>query len=450
MYKILKNNKVQLLLLSIILLLILLGSGKTNRVMARGETYEKLSVFAEVLEKIENLYVEEVKPEELISGAINGMFRTLDPHSSFLPPDYYREIQIDTEGEFGGLGIEITIKDDILTVISPIEDTPAFKAGIKAGDRIIKVNGEPTRDMTLMEAVKKMRGPTGTSVVITIMRDGLESLQDYTIAREIIKIKSVKYKTIDDLGYIRISSFKKTTDQDLDKALWDLKEKGVTGLILDLRSNPGGLLDQAVSVSGKFLDKGKLIVYTKGRTEEQNMEFVTKEEKNDLPLIVLTNAGSASASEIVAGALQDHKRALILGTQTFGKGSVQVVIPLSDGSALRLTTARYYTPKGRIIQEKGIIPDIIVENEPMIKEDPLSKTKINIIREKDLKRHLKGKEEEDIKIDSGDQKIEDDESPEERDSLGIKGDNQLERAVSILKGVKIFQENMRSLKEKNS
>ncbi|MFV1951073.1 MAG: S41 family peptidase [Nitrospinota bacterium] len=438
MYKIFKNKRVQFSLLSIALLLILLGIGKTNRVMARGETYEKLSVFAEVLEKIENLYVEDIEPEELIRGAIKGMLKTLDPHSSFLPPDYYREMQIDTEGEFGGLGIEITIKDNILTVISPIEDTPAFKAGIKAGDRIIKVDGESTRDITLMDAVKKMRGPKGTPVTITIMRDDLETPKDYAIIRGIIKIKSVKYKAIDDIGYIRISSFKKTTVKDLDKALKDLKKQEVTGLILDLRANPGGLLTQAIGVSDRFLDKGKLIVYTKGRIEEQNMEFATQ-KKNELPLILLVNAGSASASEIVAGALQDHQRALILGTQTFGKGSVQVVIPLSDGSGLRITTARYYTPNGRIIQEKGIIPDIIVENLPMIKEDSISKSKINIIREKDLKRHLKGEEEG--TIDRQDNKTEK-ERTKESDYSAIKGDNQLERAVSILKGVKIFQHNI--------
>ncbi len=438
MYKIFKNKRVQLSLLFIALLLILLGVGKTNRVMARGETYEKLSVFAEVLEKIENLYVEDIEPEDLIRGAIKGMLKTLDPHSSFLPPDYYREMQIDTEGEFGGLGIEITIKDNILTVISPIEDTPAFKAGIKAGDRIIKVDGESTRDITLMDAVKKMRGPKGTPVTITIMRDDLESPKDYAIIRGIIKIKSVKYKTIDDIGYIRISSFKKTTVKDLDKALKDMEKQEVTGLILDLRANPGGLLTQAIGVSDRFLDKGKLIVYTKGRIEEQNMEFATQ-KKNELPLIILVNAGSASASEIVAGALQDHKRALILGTQTFGKGSVQIVIPLSDGSGLRITTARYYTPNGRIIQEKGIIPDIIVENLPMIKEDSISKSKIDIIREKDLKRHLKGEEEG--TIDRQDNKTEK-ERTKESDYSAIKGDNQLERAVSILKGVKIFQHNI--------
>ncbi len=295
-----------------------------------------------------------------------------------------------------------------------------------------------------MDAVKQMRGPKGTSVTITIMRNGFESPQDFTITRGIIKIKSVKHKTIDDIGYIRISSFKKTTDKDLDKALEDLvKKKEVTGLILDLRSNPGGLLNQAVAVSDRFLDKGKLIVYTKGRTDEQNMEFATK-KKCKLPLIVLVNAGSASASEIVAGALQDHNRALILGTQTFGKGSVQVVIPLSDGSGLRLTTARYYTPNGRIIQEKGIIPDIIVENIPMIKEDSVSKSKINIIREKDLKRHLKG-DEKGI-IDRQDQKTEE-ERTKESDYKAIKGDNQLERAISILKGVNIFRNNIMNSKE---
>jgi len=360
-----------------------------NKVLATGEAYKELRIFSEVLSLIQSHYVEEVQPDKLVQGAITGMLRTLDPHSSYMPPDIFKEMQVETEGSFGGIGIEITMKDDQLIVVSPIEGTPAYRAGIKAGDRIIKVDGEPTKGMSLMDAVHKMRGPSGTKVTITVYREGWEEPKDFVITRAIIKIKSVKWKMMEDgIGYIRITNFNKNTSKELKQAIRALKKAHFRKMILDLRNNPGGLLDQAVAVSDFFVKKGELIVYTKGRTKGQNLRFTSrgKGDHIDCPLVVLVNAGSASASEIVAGALQDLGRALIIGTKTFGKGSVQTIIPLSDGSALRLTTAKYYTPKGRSIQDKGIIPDIEVEN---LSEEEKGKTRV--IREKELKEHMEGK-----------------------------------------------------------
>jgi carboxyl-terminal processing protease len=329
-----------------------------------GEAYENLRIFTEVLSHIESNYVEETDPEKLIHGAIRGMLRTLDPHSSFMPPDVYREMQVETEGRFGGLGIEITIKDDILTVVTPIEGTPAFRAGIQAADQIVKIEGESTKDITLIDAVKKLRGPEGSAVTISIFRKGFSDPQDFTLTRAVIQIKSVRWKKLpDDIGYVRLRSFQKSTSDELEEALHDLEEQNIRALVLDLRNNPGGLLEQAIAVSDEFLEGGKLIVYTKGRLAGQNMKGYSKNDKAhlDYPMVILVNEGSASASEIVAGALQDIGRATIIGTQSFGKGSVQTIIPLSDGSGLRLTTAKYYTPKGQEINGKGITPDIIVE-----------------------------------------------------------------------------------------
>lgn len=361
-----------------------------NKVLAKGEAYQDLKIFSEVLSLVQDQYVEETKPEELIQGAIVGMLRTLDPHSAFMPPDMYKEIQVETEGSFGGIGIEITIKEDQLVVVSAIEETPAQRAGINAGDHIIKVNGEPTKGMSLMDAVHKMRGPSGTNAIITIMREGFTKPKDFVITRAVIKIKSVKWQIKENnIAYIRITNFNKTTGSELERALKELKKEKVKGLILDLRNNPGGLLDQAVRVTDYFLEKGELIVYTKGRSEKQNMRFSSYGNKPHIkfPMVILVNGGSASASEIVAGALQDKDRAIILGTETFGKGSVQTIIPLSDGSGLRLTTAKYYTPKGRSIQEKGIKPDIVVENIP-----PGNKgSKARVMREKELMEHMEGK-----------------------------------------------------------
>jgi len=347
------------------------------------EHYSKIKTFTETLSIIKQNYVEEIDDKELINGAIKGMLNQLDPHSSFMPPEAFKEMQIDTKGEFSGLGIQISVKDKMLTVIAPIEDTPAYKAGIKAGDTILKIDGESTKDLSLQDAVNKLRGTKGTSVTITIFREGWEKPKDFIIVREVIQIKSVKYKTLEDkIGYVKLTQFQQRTSEDLENALEALEKDRINSLILDLRNNPGGLLNGAVEVTSQFLPEGKLVVYIKGRSGEQQ-DFNTNNSKTtDYPMIVLVNEGSASASEIVAGALQDWGRAVVLGMQTFGKGSVQTVIPLSDGSALRLTTARYYTPKGRSIQSTGITPDIIIKTE--VKENGKSHP---VIREKDLKQH---------------------------------------------------------------
>ena len=303
-----------------------------------GGVYEQLKVFTEALSYVESNYVDEVESAKVIQGAIRGMLRTLDPHSSFMPPDVYREMQVETEGRFGGLGIEITMRDDVLTVVSPIEGTPAFRAGIQPGDQIIKVDGESTKEMSLVDAVKKLRGPEGSAVTIAIFRQGFTEPKDFTLSRAVIQIKSVRWtKLKDDIGYVKLRSFHKTTEEELEEALRDLGEQQIKALVLDLRNNPGGLLEQAIAVSNVFLEGGQLIVYTKGRLPNQNMKGFAKSNGFHVtyPVAVLINGGSASASEIVAGALQDLNRATVIGTQSFGKGSVQTIIPLSDGSGLR-------------------------------------------------------------------------------------------------------------------
>ncbi|MEE8303170.1 MAG: S41 family peptidase [Candidatus Tectomicrobia bacterium] len=367
-----RKKRLLLLILAAAFLSVLTGAVMAKRLPFQTEAYENLKIFTEVLSYVEANYVEEVEAEKIVYGAIRGMLRTLDPHSSFMPPDVYREMQVETEGRFGGLGIEITIRDDILTVVSPIDGTPAFRAGIEAGDKIVKVEGEPTKDMSLIDIVKKLRGPEGTAVTISILRKGFTEPKDFTLTRAIIKIQSVRWTTLqDDIGYIKLRSFQKTTSKELEDALQDLEEQSTHALVLDLRNNPGGLLEQAITVSDEFLDAGHLIVYTKGRLASQNMKGFSKDKNahTGFPMVVLVNGGSASASEIVAGALQDLERATIIGTQSFGKGSVQTIIPLSDGSGLRLTTAKYFTPKGREINGKGITPDIVVEDAPPPKED---------------------------------------------------------------------------------
>ena len=359
-----RNNQGLFFLLAAALLSIFTGVVMAKRLPFQGESYENLKIFTEVLSYVEANYVQEVESEKLIYGAIRGMLRSLDTHSSFMPPAVYREMQVETEGKFGGLGIEITIRDDILTVVSPIEGTPAFRAGIQAGDKIVTVNGEPTKDLSLIEAVKQLRGPVDTSVTIGIMREGFTEPKDFTLTRAIVQIKSVRWKKLPGaIGYVKLRSFHKTSSDELEDALQDLEEQNITALVLDLRNNPGGLLEQAISVTDEFIKSGQLIVYTKGRLASQNMKGFSKRDTTHMtyPIVILVNGGSASASEIVAGALQDLNRATIVGTQTFGKGSVQTIIPLSDGSGLRLTTAKYYTPKGREIHGKGITPDVVVE-----------------------------------------------------------------------------------------
>ena len=412
--------------------------GRLNVSSIAGEPYEKIKIFAEVLTLIKKNYVDEIKDDkDLIYGAIKGMINSLDPHSSFMSPEAFKEMQVDTKGEFGGLGIQIGVKDNLLTVIAPIEDTPAYKAGIKAGDKIIKINGESTRNMSINDAVTKLRGHKGTSVTITIMREEFEEPRDFTIVRDIIKIHSVKSKVIDEkIGYIKLTQFQEKTDEELEKALESLNKEKINSLILDLRNNPGGLLNTAIEVTNHFLPTGKLVVYIKGRNEERiDYNTTDGEQKYEYPMIVLVNEGSASASEIVAGALQDWQKAVILGTPTFGKGSVQTVIPLSDGSGLRLTTARYYTPKGRSIQTKGIEPDIAVK--PKTKK---GKEKGHpIIREKDLEKHLENeqiKDDKEIDID----KEKEDVTVEEPVDISEQDDVQLQRAIDILKTWKILKE----------
>lgn len=340
---------------------VLIGKG-LERTGHASETYEELRTFSEVLTQVQKNYVDETKIKDLVQGAIRGMLATLDPHSAYMTPEMYKEMQVETKGEFGGVGIQIGIKENRLTVIAPIDGTPAQRAGIKAGDFIIKVNDEPTKDLSLMDAVQKMRGPKGTKVTLTIQREGAPEPIPYTLVRDTIKIESVKSKVLDNIGYIKLTQFQEATGRDLVKALKQLKEQKVQSTILDLRNNPGGLLTAAVEVSEQFLPSGKLVVYTKGRESKKDEWFAKgKDQMEDSPMIVLVNEGSASASEIVAGALQDYGRAVIVGTTSFGKGSVQTILPLGDGSGLRLTTAKYYTPKGRSIQATGITPDIVVK-----------------------------------------------------------------------------------------
>jgi carboxyl-terminal processing protease len=347
------------------LLTLSLGGTSASKGVDRGATYEQLKLFTDVLAIIQNQYVDETEPRDVIYGAVRGMLRSLDPHSSFMDPESYREMQVETSGSFGGLGIEITIRDDQLTVVTPIEGTPAWRAGLQPGDRIVKIEGLPTKDMTLPDAVKRMRGPRGTKVTITVAREGSKDPLDVSLVREVIQVQSVKSQELEPgIGYIRVRQFQERTAPDLVGSVEKFEKTGrLAGIIVDLRNNPGGLLSSAVEVSEEFLGDGKLVVYTEGRVRNQNMRFTAHAKKaiTEVPLVVLVNQGSASASEIVAGAVQDHGRGVVLGQQTFGKGSVQTIIPLADGSGLRLTTARYFTPKGRSIHGKGITPDIVIE-----------------------------------------------------------------------------------------
>jgi carboxyl-terminal processing protease len=391
----------------------------------KNDLYRQVELFSDTLAIIQSEYVDETEPKNLIYGALKGMLSSLDPHSQFLDPDAYNELKVDTEGKFGGLGIEITVKDGLLTVVTPIEDTPAWKAGLKTNDRIVRINNEVTRDMTITDAVKRLRGKPGEAVNITILRESEKKIMEFKIVRDIIKINNIKGARIleDGIGYVRIVEFRENTARDLDVAMETLKKTGMNALIVDLRNNPGGLLDSAVKVTEKFVEKGKMVVYTKGRRADQNMEFLSRGQNpiTDLPMVVLINDGSASGSEIMAGALQDHKRAIILGTKSFGKGSVQTVIPLSDGSALRLTTSKYFTPSGRQIHGKGIIPDIVAEETKVeIKENAESVTeKSEQVFEQIEKKDMAGKEA------AGKEYVR---------------DSQIVRAVDVLKAIKIYKE----------
>jgi carboxyl-terminal processing protease len=420
---------------AVFLIGVLIGSGQSQKVSALSNNmYEDLKVFTDVIGLIQKDYVEETKSKDLIQGAIKGMLETLDPHSAFMPPNVFKEMQEETKGRFEGLGIEITLKDGILTVVSPIEGTPAFRAGILAGDQIIKIDGESTKNFTLVDSVKRMRGPRGTKVTITIMREGLPKPKDFTLVRDVIPVRSVRHELLEkNYGYVRISQFQEKTDGDFEKALKALEEESkgaLKGLVLDLRNNPGGLLDQAVKISDRFIDSG-VIVSIDGRREEAKQKWPAHPDgtATRYPLIVLVNGGSASGAEIVAGAIQDHGRGILVGTQTFGKGSVQTIIPLKDGSGLRLTTARYYTPSGRSIQAKGIVPDIIVK--PSRPEEEKESVTPKFPAERDLERHL-------MDVEKGAPKEKEKPKREEvKDKKPV--DHQLERALELLKSWDIFK-----------
>ncbi|GAB4249965.1 MAG: S41 family peptidase [Deferrisoma sp.] len=402
----------------------------------RDELYQRLRVLAEAMDVVQRNYVEPVKPEDLVYGAVEGIVARLDPHSSFMTPDMFQEMQVETEGAFGGLGIEITVKDGRLTVVSPIEDTPAAAAGIQAGDVIVMIEGEPTEGMDLMEAVRRMRGPKGTRITIHILREGWDKPKAFTLTRDIIRIKSVKARRVDGVGVVRITQFQQATHREVAEALEGLRDDpSLYGLVLDLRNNPGGLLDQAVKVADLFLTGGT-VVSTKGRDPEQEVVYTARDDGTEpkLPLVVLVNGGTASASEIVAGALQDHRRGLILGERTFGKGSVQTILPLSDGSGLRITTALYYTPSGRTIQARGIEPDVKVAAGPGDPEEVPEDRIHGRMREEDLKGHFEPGQEEGERPP----KPEAEEPGGAGEGSDLSQDRQLQRAVQILQALRVF------------
>ncbi len=397
----------------------------------KDDLYAQIELYSYALTTIQADYVEEKTPKEIIYGSLRGMLSSLDPHSQFLDPEEYKELKTETQGKFGGLGIEISIRDGLLTIITPIEDTPAWRAGIKAGDRIVKIEEELTRDMTLDDAVKKLRGKPGTEVKITVLREGEAKLIDFAIVREIIQIQDVKNTQIlqDHIGYIRLAEFREDSATAFRKALDDLTQQGADGLILDLRNNPGGLLNVAINITEEFLAQGKTIVSTKGRRLSQNTitRSANKSHFVNWPMVVLINEGSASGSEILAGAVQDNKRAIILGTKSFGKGSVQSVIPLPDGSGLRLTTSKYFTPSGRSIHGIGIEPDIVVE--PQLPPEEAADEK-----EKKVEQVFEGVENQNA---PDPEKLEQDgKEAEIRERL--LGDNQVQSAISVLKGIKVY------------
>lgn len=391
---------------------------------------DELRTFTEVFAKIKNDYVEAVDDKTLLENAIRGMLSGLDPHSTYLDPEGYKELQVGTTGRFGGLGIEVGMEDGFVKVISPIDDTPASKAGMKAGDLIVRLDDTPVKGLTLSDAVKIMRGKPGSDIILTVVRDGAEKPLKITITRDIIRVKSVKSRVLEEkFGYIRITSFQSKTGDSLVKELDKMQDElksGITGLVLDLRNNPGGVLNAAVQVSDAFLRKGK-IVYTEGRDSDSRLEFNATPDDvlNEAPIVVLVNGGSASASEIVAGALQDHKRAIIMGSKTFGKGSVQTILPMNSNAALKLTTARYYTPSGRSIQAEGIVPDIKLESLRVSKVE----SEFKRVKEADLAGHLTngGESDEEKKADK-----EEDESAKLANE-----DYQLYEALNILKAINI-------------
>lgn len=397
---------------------------------------DDLRVFTEVFEKIKNDYVEVRTDKDLIESAISGMLTNLDPHSAYLNKEAFTELQVGTTGQFGGLGIEISMEDGFVKVVSPIDDTPAQRAGMQAGDLIIRLNEKSVKGMTLSDAVKIMRGEVGTSIQLTVIREGAEKPIKFNITRDIIRVKSVKFRTLEEgFGYVRITQFQSRTGENLADAISELKDENenLKGIVLDLRNNPGGVLNAAVRVSDAFIDKG-LIVYTEGRTEDSDNKFhaTSGDLIKGAPIVVLINGGSASASEIVAGALQDHKRAVIMGTRSFGKGSVQTILPMNNGTAVKLTTARYFTPNGRSIQAEGIVPDIKTER---LKVSSAEKPALERIKEADLSNHLSNGNGKKKKADK-DKKDKDD-----KKSL-VNEDYQLYEALNLLKGMNIMRTRM--------
>jgi carboxyl-terminal processing protease len=422
---------------------------------------EDLRAFTEVFGRIKSDYVEQVDDKKLIGEAINGMLTGLDPHSAYLDAEAFRELQVGTQGEFGGLGIEVGMEDGFVKVISPIEDTPAYRAGLKPGDLIIKLDDTNVKGLSLNDAVKRMRGKPNTDITLTILRKGEPKPRIVTLTRAIIQIQSVKSKLVEPgYAYVRVTQFQEHTPEKMSAALEKMfkeNEGPMKGLVLDLRNDPGGLLNAAVAVSAAFLPADALVVYTDGRTEDSKMRLYANPDSylrgsrddflkklpaaaKSVPMVVLVNGGSASASEIVAGALQDHKRAIVMGTQTFGKGSVQTILPLGNNTAIKLTTARYYTPNGRSIQAKGITPDIVVEEATIAEVDPALR-----MREADLERHLANPgEEEAPKAAPAPAKESSPPQPEagapksEPAEIGSKGDYQLNQALNLLKGLQIL------------
>ncbi len=398
---------------------------------AEEETFRQLELFGDIFERVRTFYVDETRDEELIEAAIAGMLASLDPHSSYLNEKSFRDMQVQTSGEFGGLGIEVTMEQGVIRVVSPIDETPAARAGLQANDLITHLNGEQVLGLTLEESVERMRGPIDSEIVLTIRREGEEPF-DVTLVRDVVRIQSVRGRVEGDVGYIRITTFNEQTDIGLEREINEIRDElgeNAIGLVLDLRNNPGGLLDQAVKVSDAFLDRGE-IVSTRGNEEGEESRFnaAPGDLMNGKPVVVLVNGGSASASEIVAGALQDHRRAIILGTQSFGKGSVQTIMPIPGHGAMRLTTAKYFTPSGTSIQQTGITPDIFVEQARIETED----SDANRTRESDLRNALNNATGDDTDSDAPDQ-----EAADVATDLALQ-DYQLARAIDLLRGISLF------------
>jgi len=404
------------------------------------DLYSQVELFSYALTTIQSEYVDEKTPQDLIYGALRGMLSALDPHSQFMDPEEYKDLKTETEGKFGGLGVEITLKDNLLTVIAPVEDTPAWRAGIKPGDRIVKIDKDITRDMNLDDAVKKLRGEPGSKVTITILREKDNLVKDFVITRELIHVDNIKEPHIidDHIGYVRLTEFRENSYEELHQAMEKLKAQGADSLILDLRNNPGGLLDVAVKIAEDFLPAGKTIVSTKGRHSSDDTVAMSENNNGDFlnwPMVVMINEGSASGSEIVAGALRDNKRAVLVGVKSFGKGSVQSVIPLPDGSGLRLTTARYFTPSGVCINGIGITPDVVIE-EGVKKEDrDADEDQVNKENSEDADTVFSDLEHRDDK----DKTL----SVQDKKQIALKkkdqADIQLQSAINVIKGIKIYQ-----------